>query len=303
MSYKKFRNWTFTDFSLSTDYVECLSPNITYLIYGKETCPTTGRKHHQGYFELKTQMSLNAIKKKLKNDTIHLEVARGTAEQNIKYCEKDRDVFVWGTPKQQGKRTDLQIMRELINEGKTDEEILEEVSSVQSAKAIQTIRYMSIPRRTEKPYVKWFWGDTGTGKTETAVKEFNDDYDLISYRNGFVIGYTGNKNVLWDEFRSQIPLHELLIMLDRYKCIINVKGGHCNFSPKNIIITSCFHPRKCYKNCDENINQLLRRIDEIREFKNCSDVNCSEVDGNSTRPLLSEVLKPFITKKNNNSVQ
>lgn len=94
MSYKKFRNWTFTDFSLSTDYVECLSPNITYLIYGKETCPTTGRKHHQGYFELKTQMSLNAIKKKLKNDTIHLEVARGTAEQNIKYCEKEGDVFV-----------------------------------------------------------------------------------------------------------------------------------------------------------------------------------------------------------------
>lgn len=298
----RFRNWTFTDFSLSKDYVECLSPNITYLIYGKEKCPTTKKEHHQGYLELKNAMTLSAIKKKLKNDTIHLEVARGTAEQNINYCEKDGDVFVWGTPKQQGKRTDLETVRELIKEGKKDHEILEEISSIQTVKTIQTIRYMSIPQRTEKPYVKWFWGDTGTGKTKTAVEEFDNDYDDISYENGFITGYTGNKNVLWDEFRGIIPLHKLLKMLDRYKCTINVKGGSCNFSPKNIIITSCFHPRKCYKTCNENINQLLRRIDEIREFKNCTEVNCTEVAGNSTRRLLCD-LEPFMTKKDNNTMQ
>lgn len=303
MSNKRFRNWCFTDFSLSKDYVECLSPNITFLIYGKEKCPTTKKEHHQGYLELKEAMTLSAIKKKLKNDTIHLEVAKGSAEQNIKYCEKDGEVFVWGTPKQQGKRTDLEVARELIDEGKKNHEIARQVSSFQAVNSIQKLRLMLIPPRTEKPYVQWFWGDTGTGKTETAVKIFEKNYDKISYKNGFIIGYYGNKNCLWDEFRSQIPLCDLLIMLDKYECIINVKNTECYFSPSHIIITSCFHPRQCYKNCGENIEQLLRRIDEIKHFtKNSTEESSTEVAGNSIRPLLND-LKPFMTKKNNNSMQ
>lgn len=261
----RFRNWSFTDFSLSTDYEQCI-PTITYIIYGEEKCPTTGNLHHQGYFEMSEAKTMKAIKKALKNNTIHLEPARSGPETNKKYCSKENIKYENGTPKQQGKRTDLETVRELIKEGKEDYEIIQEIKSIQSVKMISTIRQMSIPPRTEKPKVQWFYGETGTGKTETAVKIFENDYDDISYENNFIIGYTGKKNVLWDEFRGQIPLNRLLKMLDKYKCTINVKGGQCNFSPSHIIITSCFHPSKCYKACGENIEQLLRRIDEIKHF-------------------------------------
>ena len=32
---------------------------------------------------------------------------------------------------------------------------------------------------------------------------------------------------------------------------------------REIIVTSAFHPKECYKNCGEAIQQLLRRIDNI----------------------------------------
>lgn len=271
----KFRNWVFTDFSLATNYKECLK-NITYIIYGKEICPTTKNLHHQGYFEMNTQMSMKAIKKKLKNTEIHLEVARGNYEENKKYCGKELIIEEWGTPKNQGKRTDLEIVREGIKKGKSNNEIYEEVRSIQSIKYIDTARQLSIPPRKEKPTVYWFYGETGTGKTKEAYEIFENKCDSINYENGFITGYYGNNNCLWDDFRGEIPLYKLLKMLDRYPCIINVKGGSCNFNSKVIIITSCKHPIECYKNCDENIQQLIRRIDKIKNFTQKSPGNTKQ---------------------------
>ena len=61
-----------------------------------------------------------------------------------------------------------------------------------------------------KPTVFWFWGDTGTGKSRTVKEETNGDYDDCDYVNGFLIGYTGNKTVVFDDYRGSIPLHTLL---------------------------------------------------------------------------------------------
>lgn len=278
-----FRNWCFTDFSLSKDYKDCLK--VSYLIYGLETCPKTGNKHHQGYFELKTQMTMSAIKKALKNTNIHLEVSKGSAEKNKMYCSKENVVEEYGTPKRQGKRNDLQTMIEAVKKGMPDEEILPTLTSIQSVKCLDTIRYKMIPERKTKPIVKWFYGDTGTGKTHKAVELFNNDYDIIDYENNFVIGYTGKKNVLWDEFRGNIPLKNLLKMLDKYKCIINVKGTTCNFSPENIIITSCKSPSEVYIKCGENIKQLLRRIDSVELFKGTTQKS----GGNTILPTSDEL--------------
>lgn len=276
-----FRNWSFTDFSLSKDYKDYLK--VSYLIYGLETCPETGRKHHQGYFELKTQMTMSSIKKHLKNTTIHLEVSKGSADKNKLYCSKESVIEEFGTPKKQGKRTDLNIMIEGVKDGLPDDEILPTLTSVQSVKCLDTIRYKMIPSRKKKPNVQWFVGDTGVGKTHTAVEIFEDDYDIIDYENGFITGYTGKKNVLWDEFRGNIPLKNLLKMLDKYKCVINVKGTTCNFSPENIIITSCKNPSEVYQKCGENINQLIRRIDSVRVFE-----KTTQKSGGNTGPPTSD---------------
>lgn len=48
-------------------------------------------------------MYLKGIKKLFNDNTIHIEKARGSPEDNIKYCSKEGDYFVMGEPKTGGK--------------------------------------------------------------------------------------------------------------------------------------------------------------------------------------------------------
>jgi len=50
---------------------------------------------------------------------------------------------------------------------------------------------------------------------------------------------------------------------------VETKGGHAQFRAKRIIVTTCFDPYNTWV-CEtpENIQQLLRRIEVVKEFKN-----------------------------------
>jgi len=65
-------------------------------IVGKEICPTTGKKHLQGYIELKKKTRITALKIKGKP---HWEACKGNETQNITYCQKENDYVMWGFPK------------------------------------------------------------------------------------------------------------------------------------------------------------------------------------------------------------
>lgn len=80
-----------------------------------------------------------------------------------------------------------------------------------------------------------------------------------------------NEAVLFDDFRADVcELHWLLQLLDRYPIDVPVKGGFVAFRPKRIYITSAFPPEGVYRNvCEENMQQLRRRIDRV--------INCVSV--------------------------
>ncbi|EDV27887.1 uncharacterized protein TRIADDRAFT_52877 [Trichoplax adhaerens] len=56
-------------------------------IIGREICPTTGKEHLQCYYETKCRSDLKAQIKQFK--PAHVVRARGSREQNIKYCKKE----------------------------------------------------------------------------------------------------------------------------------------------------------------------------------------------------------------------
>lgn len=121
-----YRNWCFTSYiEPKPSYDE-----ISYMVYQKERCPTTGREHYQGYVELTNKIRLNRVKEIFNDNTIHLENRKGSQKQAIDYCTKDKTrvedckpVF-FGLPKNQGHRTDLDEIYEDIEEGLTAREIL-----------------------------------------------------------------------------------------------------------------------------------------------------------------------------------
>lgn len=48
-------------------------------------------------------MYLKGIKELFKDDSMHIEKAEGTCEQNFAYCSKDKDFFEFGKKKSGGK--------------------------------------------------------------------------------------------------------------------------------------------------------------------------------------------------------
>lgn len=78
-------NYSSIEYKKTIDY--CLK-NSLYYIVGKET-GEQGTHHLQGYVEYKNQCSFSSIKQGLPR--AHIEKAKGSKEQNWKYCSKDGD--------------------------------------------------------------------------------------------------------------------------------------------------------------------------------------------------------------------
>ena len=273
----KFRAWTWTwnvpEFSKELE--ETLTAiNYTYIVYGRETAPTTGQKHYQGYFYLKNPRTLSSMVKEFKG--AHFEPSKGTAAQNDKYCKKGEDWVVLGTIPNQGRRTDLDTVKADLLEGKitADEAIIE--TSVDAAQKYGRVfdRYEGIylkqKTRTEPPTVLWFYGKTGTGKSREAARIGDGKaYEWAFNDRDWQDNYKHQSVTILDDFRGQMPYNNLLRLLDRYGYDMS-RRGVCplKMTSETIIITSSLRPEECYKSLMHNdgIAQLLRRITEIREF-------------------------------------
>jgi len=273
--------WTFTDFELMKDYSFL---GASYVIYGVETCPDTGKTHHQGYCEFETNRKFNRLKKLA--EKFHWEKRRGTAEQAADYCKKDGEYFEFGTMKitKQGKRSDLDEVRALIKDGKGMKDIVEVATSYQSIRMAECYLKHNEKQRDWIPEVHWLWGPTGAGKTRRAVELAGTDFWISGRNLKWWEGYDAHENVIIDDFRKDFcTFHELLRILDRYPYRLEVKGSSRQLLAKKIFITSCFPPDKVY-DTREDIAQLLRRVTFIYEMR-----PEMEVVGNTTPRLYAEI--------------
>lgn len=247
-----------------TDEEHIKGINCRYLVYGREVAPTTGTEHLQGYIYFDSQKTFSAVKKLFKNDKIHIEVAKGNGKQNREYCVKDNSFFEKGEMPNQGKRSDIDVIRDTIKDGGNIREVVETAQSYQAVRiAEKYLTYHEKPRNY-KPTVVWYYGETGCGKTKRAYEELGEDLYVATETAKWWDGYDGHEKVLIDDMRRDfIKFHNLLKLLDRYQFRVEVKGGYRQFKGKHIIITCPYHPADLYKKSVEDVAQLLRRIDKI----------------------------------------
>lgn len=95
---KKHRRWCFTLNNYKIKEADILAhyfiENSKYYIIGKEI-GEKGTPHLQGYIEFDNARHLTALKKI--HNKIHWEVAKGTREENFKYCSKENK-FITNDP-------------------------------------------------------------------------------------------------------------------------------------------------------------------------------------------------------------
>lgn len=247
---------------------------IQYLLVGKETCPTSDRQHWQGYVETKSRLTQASCEKKLGggDGTMRLRSARADVDKNQVYCSKDGEWIEWGEPFSPGERTDLVELVEAIWAGEiTVAEIMRQEPHMYHQYG-RTLRdnedgYLGTRKRDKKPVVRWYYGKSGSGKSHTAHEEAGPDACKWSGNDhGWWDKYKGQKHLVMDEFRGNLQLSYLLELLDKYPFSVPHRGREpFPMLATDVWITSDVHPSQIYKN-DGNIEQLLRRIDILKEF-------------------------------------
>nr|WPR18737.1 MAG: replication polyprotein [Crogonang virus 101] len=257
--------------------------NCRFIIYGKEIAPTTGTPHLQGFIMFSTNKRFNTLKKLFPKD-VNFRACNGSPQQNITYVSKNGELYERGERPKQGRRTDLDEVRNAALDGG-----MRYVSSHFNYQQIRVAREFltyNENQRESKPLVEWFWGPSGTGKTRTAIELMPEDRWTSGKSLKWWDGYDAHKNVLIDDFRGDFcTFHELLRILDRYEYRVECKGGSRQLLANHIIITSPYKPCQAYPNLTEHLSQLLRRIDIVREFGQealpTDKKNGKEVGGNT----------------------
>lgn len=255
---------------------------LQFLCFGREIAPTTGTRHMQGYFQCRSPVSSSALLHWIRSRdgrVDFLAIAKGSGKQNVDYCSKesddDRPFFSIGTMRGdgQGRRTDLDLVVDCVNEGKSFTEIAElhGTAVIKYGGGIQRLQALRTPKRCEPTEIYWYWGPTGSGKSRAAWEEFPEAYSKDP-SNKWWDGYTGQDCVILDDYRpsKEIPFNQLLRLGDRYPLTVECKGAFINFAPKVLIITTPKDPRATFESLEwigpEQLDQLERRITKCIKY-------------------------------------
>lgn len=243
-----------------TNLMKAICETAQYAIVGKEV-GEKGTPHFQGYMYFKNAKAFSSVKDKLPR--AHIEVSKGDAQQNKEYCSKQEVYLERGEMPDQGKRHDLDAVREMIKKTPKMREVVEEVHNMQQVKFAEVYLKYHEPARSWKPEIRWYHGSTGSGKTRAAREWLGQDIYTCLDGIKWWEGYDGHESVLIDDFRKDYcKFHQLLKLLDRYEYRVETKGGSRQLLAKKIAITSPYPPNIVYST-REDVQQLLRRIDQV----------------------------------------
>lgn len=198
----------------------------------------------------------------------HIELTRSNAASDYVWKEETR---VAGTqfelgqlPLSRGRSHDWERIRELAIQNNLAEIPADVyVRNYNSLRRIATDHLQPVAMERS---CSVFWGRTGTGKSRRAWEEAGLDAYPKNPRSKFWDGYKSHEHVVMDEFRGGIDIAYLLIWLDRYPVIVEIKGSSVVLRATHIWITSNLDPRLWYPDADEETKDALLRRLNIHHF-------------------------------------
>lgn len=236
-----------------------------YFIAALEKAPTTGHEHIHAYVHFSSQYKLN---KKIIAIGAHIDICKGSPQQNIAYVKKDGNILdEWGKEPHQGFHN-VKDLKEIKNPDELNWNEYNTWRKIQD----ETNNDIDIEDLHKDVKVYYIQGPSGVGKTERAkqiVRENKEKYgstvNMLKYENNFWIGLGNAKIAVYDDFRdSHMKASEFINFIDYNKHIMNKKGGQKINDYELIIITSVQNITEIYKSCHgEPRKQWMRRVEVI----------------------------------------
>lgn len=265
----------FTDFDkvrLKEGYV--LTDKIRGIMWGTEVCPTSGKKHNQGYVQFFAQTRFTGAMKEL-NTKCWMKVANGTPEDNEKYCSKDGKFTKLGSFCTQGQKLssifeNYENGNTLLDIAQNDEKLfLKHHSGITKIyEMLDEEKYSNLSRSIDSYII---WGDTNVGKSTSIINKYGREncYTIQDPEgdNKYWNNYNGQDVIIFDDFYSWIKLGVML-------CILNPEPYRCRALGRThwarwtkVYITSNQNPEEWYIE-----TQGEKRKAFFRRFKKCLEV-------------------------------
>jgi len=245
--------------------------------------------YHTHVFLYASPTRFSTLKKRFY--TAHIESAKGSILENRDYILKAGEKWsdkantsVVGSFKESGEppeeRTDNQPDASAlvigIWEGKSNLEILQEMPKM--ALQLQKVDYLRQSILAEKyasdmrdVKASYWYGATGSGKTTNIfnIHEARDICRITSYRKGRVLfdAYNAHDVLVLEEFHSQIPIWDMLNILDRFPLKLPARYSDRQACYRYVYITSNKPLHEQYRDTHhETFRAFLRRIHSVIEF-------------------------------------
>lgn len=178
----------------------------------------------------------------------HIEPAKGSHRENRDYIRKEGkwlnsekhetnlpETFEESgeLPEETKKESQSAEIYNMIVNGADNAEIIQAYPTwMKNIKSLDQARQTVLEKKYRSEFrkltVNYLWGKTGVGKTRSVLEQFGYEnvYRVTNYSHPFD-SYIGESVVLFEEFRSDMPLKDMLKYLDGYPVMLP-----CRYSDK-----------------------------------------------------------------------
>lgn len=231
----------------------------------------------------------------------HVEIARGSHHENRDYIRKEGkwqedakhetnlpDTFEESgelPPEPERNQKQTEAIMEMVANGATNAEILREYPTAMTRlshieQARQTLNEDKYRDEWRELTVTYLYGDTGTGKTRSVMEHYGyrNVYRITNYDHPFD-NYKGEKVIVFEEFRSSLPVADMLKYLDGYPVMLP-----CRYADKvacfdKVYIISNIPLEQQYLGVQHNepttykaFCRRIHHIEEMLDMRGCGDV-------------------------------
>lgn len=245
----------------------------------------------------------------------HIEIANGSNLENRDYVRKEgkwttnekRETNLTNTFEEYGTlppdrakgKSDSEAILQMVKDGASNAQIIEAFPSAMNRlqhieKSRQTLleeRYRETFRNLEVCYL---YGDTGAGKTRSVMERFgySNVFRATNYAHPFD-NYQGQDVVIFEEFRSSLPIGDMLNYLDGYPVDLPCRYADKVACYTKVFIISNIPLEQQYCNIQEEqpetYKAFLRRIGKVEQL--------SHGQTQTLVPLYSWIEDPFKTEE------
>ena len=222
----------------------------------------------------------------------HIENVLGSNEDNYNYIRKIGEKYENKAetnlpdtfeesgelpPDRKGANNLSNEILEMIENGCNEYEIIQthpaaiyKINSIKQTKEVLDREKYKNEKRDIKVY--YIWGKSGVGKTRFVMDKYgySNVYRVTDYKHPFD-DYQGQKVIMFEEFRGQIDIENMLNYLDIYPLSLPCRYANKIAMYDTVYITTNIPITEQYKHYQkyefETYNALLRRITDFIEMK------------------------------------